>query len=318
MFADSDGTISDINQTFLDMYGYERHEVIGKTPRILKSDCHPPAFYEEMWSHIGHPKIGAWHGEVINRRKNGDLVHVFVRIDVLRDANGSRVGFLSHAADITKRKLAEQALQDKERKLEAQNKQLTALNRLKSDLIAVTSHDMKAPLAAMIHYALLAGECLTNQCSVEGDAGTTTISKSAVNETESTRRAANYVRKVVSSGRDLVRFIHLILNMEKLQGGGLLIDRQPIYVDEVLERSVEMFRLTAERTSEIRYRRTGTSRPLLADARRLEQVFNNLLSNAVKYSPSDTIIEVTYHDSATSAVAIQVMDRGPRYSGGGD
>ncbi len=299
MFADSDGVISDVNQAFLDLYGYERHEVIGKTPRILKSGCHPPAFYEEMWSHITHPKIGAWHGEIINCRKDGEHVYVFVRIDVLRDANGSTVGFLSHAANITERRLAEQALQEKDRKLEAQNDQLTALNRLKSDLIAVTSHDMKAPLAAMINYALLAGKCLERQQAREDGPNS------------QTQQAADYVRKVVSSGYDLVRFIHLILNMEKIHSGGLLIDRRRVYVDKVLERCVEMFRMTAGQTVEIRYQHTGVSRPLLADATRLEQVFNNLLSNAVKYSQEGAAVDVHYRDLAEDTVEVTVTDRGP-------
>jgi len=67
--TDRDGTILFMNPAFTKITGYEMHEVIGKTPNILKSGYHSRTFYDDMWETINAGKI--WEGEFYNRKKDG-------------------------------------------------------------------------------------------------------------------------------------------------------------------------------------------------------------------------------------------------------
>ena len=67
------GDIEYVNPAFTRMTGYSREEVLGKNPRILKSDRQDPGFYRQLWGTI--LKGQTWQGELINRRKDGTPVH---------------------------------------------------------------------------------------------------------------------------------------------------------------------------------------------------------------------------------------------------
>ena len=71
VITDTHGEIEYVNPAFTRITGYSREEVLGQNPRILKSGKHDPEFYQQLWETIlkGQP----WHGEIINRRKDGSL-----------------------------------------------------------------------------------------------------------------------------------------------------------------------------------------------------------------------------------------------------
>ncbi|MCK7494065.1 MAG: PAS domain S-box protein [Comamonadaceae bacterium] len=68
--ADVDGRFVAVNRAFTRITGYEEHEAIGQTPRLLKSGLHDEAFYRGFWGQI--QERGRWEGEIWNRRKDGD------------------------------------------------------------------------------------------------------------------------------------------------------------------------------------------------------------------------------------------------------
>ncbi|HIJ62936.1 MAG TPA: PAS domain S-box protein, partial [Rhodospirillaceae bacterium] len=71
MITDANEVILQVNQAFCDNTGYEAADVIGHTPRLLKSGRHDKAFYAAMWASID--KTGKWQGEICGRRKDGQL-----------------------------------------------------------------------------------------------------------------------------------------------------------------------------------------------------------------------------------------------------
>jgi diguanylate cyclase (GGDEF)-like protein/PAS domain S-box-containing protein len=103
-----DGTIVDVNEAFTRITGYAREEVIGKNPRLIKSDHHPPEFYAAMW----HDLLGKgfWSGEIWNRRKNGELYPELLTISAVRDAQGSLLHYVALFTDITPMKDHEEQL----------------------------------------------------------------------------------------------------------------------------------------------------------------------------------------------------------------
>ncbi len=109
LITDPAGVIISVNPAFSRITGYPRAEVIGQTPRLLKSGRHPPAFYRDMW----HALLvhGRWEGEVWDRRQNGEVYPKWLSITVVRDASGEIVNYIGSFADITERKAAQEKIQ---------------------------------------------------------------------------------------------------------------------------------------------------------------------------------------------------------------
>ena len=109
MVTDSDGIIVNVNRAFTDITGYARDEVLGRSPRILKSGRHDDAFYAEMWRKV--VEQGRWEGEVWDRRKDGSVYPKWLSITTVRDAAGGIVNFIGSFDDITERKAAQEKIQ---------------------------------------------------------------------------------------------------------------------------------------------------------------------------------------------------------------
>ncbi|MET0068254.1 MAG: EAL domain-containing protein [Candidatus Thiodiazotropha sp.] len=82
MITDENGDILDINDAFTQITGYHKEEVVGRNPRLLKSNRQSPAFYETLWKHLR--ERGQWIGEIWNRRKDGTLFATIETISAVR------------------------------------------------------------------------------------------------------------------------------------------------------------------------------------------------------------------------------------------
>jgi PAS domain S-box-containing protein len=102
----TDGKIQYVNPAFTAMTGYTSEEVVGQNPRILKSGCHSREFYEELWNTIRSGRL--WHGDVINRRKDGTLYHEAMRISPVRGSNGEIRSYIAIKHDVTERRAAQE------------------------------------------------------------------------------------------------------------------------------------------------------------------------------------------------------------------
>ena len=115
LITDTSGAIQWVNPAFTTATGYTGEEVIGKTPRVLKSGRHGPEFYRDMWQTI--LAGGTWRGEFINRRKDGSLYYDEHTIAPVRAADGSITHFVGVFNDVTSRKQSEEALARSEAEL---------------------------------------------------------------------------------------------------------------------------------------------------------------------------------------------------------
>jgi len=96
------GNIEYVNPKFTEITGYFDNEVIGKNPRILKSDKTPEEYYSNIWDTILSKK--EWRGEFINKKKNGELYRDFTVISAITDIAETITHFIAIKEDITKRK----------------------------------------------------------------------------------------------------------------------------------------------------------------------------------------------------------------------
>ncbi|MCB0211155.1 MAG: GAF domain-containing protein [Anaerolineae bacterium] len=121
------GIIEYVNPAFQQLTGFTGTDVIGKTPRILKSNQHSPEFYKRMWTVINSGQV--FRDVVINKKKSGTLFYEEQTITPIKDANGHITHFVSTGKDITERRLSEQALKEAVEVLRRRNRELEALNR---------------------------------------------------------------------------------------------------------------------------------------------------------------------------------------------
>ena len=93
------GDIISVNEKFLEISRYDKTEIIGKSHHILNSDHHPKSFFKEMWRTILGGAI--WHGEIRNRKKNGDLFWVDCSIVPFLTPLGQPFQFIFVGTDIS-------------------------------------------------------------------------------------------------------------------------------------------------------------------------------------------------------------------------
>ncbi len=108
VITDRSGTIEYVNPTFCEVTGYSLEEAIGANPRVLKSGEHDDAFYRGLWQTVSSGQ--AWHGEMCNRKKNGELYWEQVSIAPIRDETGEITHFVAVKDDITERQAAAEEL----------------------------------------------------------------------------------------------------------------------------------------------------------------------------------------------------------------
>jgi len=102
-----------VNKAFEAISGYTSKEVVGKTPRILKSGTNGQEYYQAMWKTILSGNV--FLGEVVNKKKNGELFCEQKTISPIFDKNGIITHFVGTGVDISKHKRTEQALHESEK-----------------------------------------------------------------------------------------------------------------------------------------------------------------------------------------------------------
>jgi PAS domain S-box-containing protein len=133
VFTDLHGTIEYVNPAMERLTGYQATEVIGRNPRVWKSDQTSALTHRHMWNTLTNGEI--WQGELINRRKDGSLYDAALTTAPLTNSEGQTMGFVGVQRDITRQK---------------------ELDRMKDQFVSNVSHELRTPLAnILLHVDLL-------------------------------------------------------------------------------------------------------------------------------------------------------------------
>ncbi len=108
IITDGQGRIQYVNNTLSELTGYSPQEVMGKTPGVFKSGLTAKETYDSLWNTIlsGKP----WTGEILNRKKGGELYWEHVSIFPMTDNEGEITNFVAIKEDITQEKKYEEEL----------------------------------------------------------------------------------------------------------------------------------------------------------------------------------------------------------------
>ena len=186
------------NSAFATCTGYSVKEAIGKTPAVLKSGRHDDAFYRNLWSTILAGKV--WHGELINRRKDGTLYTEEMTITPIKDNHGEITNFIAVKQDITERKSLEE--------------RLLRMQRMESvgTLAGGIAHDLNNVLAPI----LMAIEIIEQKITDDSGRKMLCILK------DSAQHGADLVRQVLGFSRGLegqritVNLVHIFNEIQKI------------------------------------------------------------------------------------------------------
>lgn len=105
IITDARARILRVNNAFTRITGYREEEVIGRTPRMLRSGQHDRDFYKTMLLEL--KASGVWQGEIWSRRKDGELYPEWLNISAVLDQDSKPVQYICIFSDFTEKKLSE-------------------------------------------------------------------------------------------------------------------------------------------------------------------------------------------------------------------
>ncbi len=115
IITDCQGTIEYVNPHFSKLTGYSKTEIIGQNSRILKSNLQDPSIHTELWNSLTTSQ--KWHGELLNKKKSGELFWTSTSIGGVYDQQGDLRFFIGILDDITQLRETEQKLSQANRAL---------------------------------------------------------------------------------------------------------------------------------------------------------------------------------------------------------
>ena len=104
MVTDTNHILLRVNRAFTQITGYSAEEALGQTPGLLSSGMHSKAFFATMWDNVN--STGSWNGEVLTRRKNGEVYPEYLNITAVKSAEGIVTNYVKTFTDITESKAA--------------------------------------------------------------------------------------------------------------------------------------------------------------------------------------------------------------------
>src|SRR5690348_2639402 len=115
VITDRAGTVLWVNPAFTRITGYAAAEAVGQSPRLWSSGKHPKQFYKQLWDTLLAGR--AWHGTIVNQRKDGSLYSEELTIIPILSETGEIANFISFKQDVTKDERATEMLRESEEKL---------------------------------------------------------------------------------------------------------------------------------------------------------------------------------------------------------
>lgn len=286
MIVNRSGLCEYVNPAFERITGYTREEVVGKSPKILRSGRHGDEFYRQMWKTILRGE--AFHDTFINRRKDGSLYYEKKTITPVKDSQGNVVHFVSTGKDVTKRILAEEHARQRQTEL-AHVGRVSAMG----EMATVLAHELNQPLAAIVNYAQ---GCIRR------------LHDGETNSSELRTALEHIVAQGHRSGEIIRR------QRDFLRKGKPLRTRSDI--NYIVREAVELASLEArQKNVALRLELCDGLAPVLADAIQIEQVVLNLVHNAIEAidaagSPQREVVIQTACDPKNGA-EVTVRDSGP-------
>ncbi len=265
IISNSSGIIEYVNPRFSEMTGYKASEIIGQSPRVLKSGKMGDEFYAELLGTIYSGKI--WKGEVINKNKKGEMFWVSQSISPITDQNNQITHFVAIEEDISEKKKIEQELILAKEKAEESA-------RLKSAFLANISHEIRTPMNGILGFA----ELLRNGSDMSSEEG------------------LDYLGLIFQSSKRLLEMLNNLIDISKIQAGEKTIRHSDVNLNVLMHNLFIGFSSKAKEKNlqlKLNIQDKKDSPSFISDREKLEKTFICLLDNACKFT-NKGIVEFGY------------------------
>ena len=249
VITDTNGVITYVNPCFCDNSGYDRHEVVGQTPNIVKSGETSPEDYQGLWRTItgGH----VWRGMFHNRRKDGSYYWDEASISPVRDPSGRISHFVGITLDVTER-------QTKDQELHKAIERLTEVNSELERFAYVASHDLQEPLRTLTSFTQLLDRRFRDRMDPEAD---------------------EYMSFIVDAAKRMHSLINDLLTYSRVTNADRGFGR--VALADSCDQAMRNLKCAIEEAGAVIT--VGELPEVVADEVQLMQLFQNLIGNAVKF-----------------------------------
>jgi PAS domain S-box-containing protein len=280
VITNREGNIEFVNQTLCDLTGYTKEELIGKNPRIWKSGFHDGEYYKQFWDTLLSGNNCS--GEILNKKKNGELYWESAFISPLINENGEITHFVAVKEDITEKKnMIADLIKAKEIAESA--------NSLKDAFIANISHEIRTPLNGVL--------------------GMTNLIKEAFEGTIKDEDEALFEGLELSSRR-IIRTVDMILNYSRLQVGEFRMNPVKINVSQICADLLKQFNAAAKvKSLELSLQVKCANSTIIADENSITIAVSNLIDNAIKYT-NEGSVNVILGNAINDDLILVVNDTG--------
>ena len=297
----SRGIMAMVNPAAEKMFGYQKSDLLGKTVNILmpESDSRAHDQYMDNYDKTGKATVIGTGREVEGMRKDGSVFPIHLSLST--HMNDGENEYTAVIIDISKRKHAEQALEEANEHLEERVLQRTEelqlamdevvrANQIKSEFMANMSHEFRTPLNAIIGFS----DMIRNQYlgPIEN------------------AQYVDYANDISGSSEHLLSMVNEILDIEQIESGTYSITKEPIDIKELAIKGLRYVEQSAATRNIVLEKDVPDDLPsLCADRQSVMQIVTNLLSNAVKFSHDggNVLLSVDYSDGQFT---LKVIDHG--------
>lgn len=271
-----DGRYIDVNNSFLEISGFSREEVVGHRVQELNL----AAQRGDLSEIAGLLRRGELihNKEVSFKTKRGETRWGLLSVEYI-ELEGERC-LLTVTSDITERKRLEEqisrALADAEQ-----------ANKLKDEFLANLSHELRTPLSPIIGWARILER-----------------------NPDDTHLMSQALPVIIRNAKAQIGLVEDLLDMSRIITGKMRLELQNVNLAEIVKSSIETVRFSAEARSINLETSIEESLPhVVGDANRLQQIFWNLLSNAIKFTPDGGRVSVSARRVGNNA-EVHVTDNG--------
>jgi PAS domain S-box-containing protein len=290
VITDKNGIIEYLNPKAYELTGYTKEEAIGKNPRIFRSGKIHIDYFKQLWDTI--LSGNEWRGELLNKKKNGELYWESVSISPIINSKGEITHFIGVKENITDRKRADEEINKLYDELKISNKiiqdslneknilveELTASEEklketvaVKDKFFSIIAHDLRGPFSGFLG--------LTDLMAKEADDLSV---KEIKTMSEAINKSANSVYKLIDD----------LLQWSRTQTGAM-----PFLIE-----TLDLFEIAFNTTFSLMQMASNKKIKLIqnikpdnivsADRNMITTVFRNLVSNSIKFTEENGEIEI--------------------------
>jgi PAS domain S-box-containing protein len=270
---DRDGIVLNCNLGAENLTGFTEQEIIGQSFRILYMGEDRQAGEPDRDLELAVKEVDI-KKETWLMRKDGSRFWANMYITAIRDSQQNITGFTEVVQDFTVRKHLDKV---RNRALKKERE----LNKLKSNFVAMASHEFKTPLTSIL------------------------LAATAIREYKDRIDVEKYLGKIMENIRTLMTILEEFLSLEKMEAGKVVAHSDLFNVMEIAGKVCEEARMSDSHI--VLYNHEGRSMFCL-DPLIYKQILTNLVSNAIKYSPAGSTVLVntsTFGDQLQSTVRDQ-------------